>query len=71
LSEKIHFTTGERLSAAIGMTVGLLGLINWATWQWTVFGLSQKQMLIGSFVPMMLIVFYISPEDRLQQVRNE
>jgi hypothetical protein len=68
---RIHFTAAERLSAGAGLAVALLGLINWATWHWILLGLSQKQMLMTSFIPLMLIVFYILPEDRLQRVRDE
>jgi len=69
--EKTHFTVIERVSAAIALAIAALGLINWATWHQTLFGLSQKQTAMTSFIPTILVIWFVSPSDRLQRARDE
>jgi hypothetical protein len=70
-SEKINFTVIERVSAAIGLAIAVLGLINWAMWHQTFFGLSQKQTAMASFMPLILMIYFVAPTDRLRRARDE
>ena len=47
----INLPIGMRVMAAMTLGCCVLGVLNWAFWQSSILGLSQKQMLMFSFVP--------------------
>ena len=56
---KFRFTAREKLLTASGLAIAILGLLNWVTWQLTLFGLSFKQVAMVSFVPLIVIEYFI------------
>ena len=58
-SAKIHYPASLRIVAGATLVLIGIGLLNWGFWQLSIFGLSQKQMLILSFVPAGIASYYI------------
>ena len=50
---------GLRIAAIACLGLFGLGALNWATWEVSIFGLSQEQMLILSFVPAGIVSYYV------------
>ena len=55
----MHLPLGLRIAAIACLVLIGLGSLNWATWEVSIFELSQKQMLILSFVPAGIVSYYV------------
>jgi hypothetical protein len=57
-SAKVNYPTNLRIIAGATLVLIGLGFLNRAFWQVSILGLSQKQMLILSFVPAGIASYY-------------
>jgi hypothetical protein len=65
-------STAKRTAlAATLLSIFGLGLLNWGLWKISFLGLNQKQMLMLSAVPMMILAFWIlETEPSLKRSEN-
>jgi len=53
------YTRNERISAAIGLIVAFLGLINAGLCKWSILSVAPKQLAILGFIPLAVVAFLV------------